>query len=278
MLVSFVLTPISYRGYVYTSIDSKHCYYYLGSRFYSPLLSRFLNADSIPDTGTGVVGTNMFAYCNNSPVLLIDPNGKLPINIPLLIASIAVGGFLYLGLYNNMLCLRLFQWSFTNRKSYAHYDFSSGKNNWTKLLQKRLKDSSVLSVLLVSFINLNLKDKNSDSIEYPVAEGDYGPSKVIWDFYSFPEKPSIADYDLAWSIGGLSGKFTITVSRISKNKYQVTYKLKDELWDFDEWEKDDHPEASAFTRTINNMGSFIEDMGASNPFYWSFKISFVFKV
>ena len=237
-----------------------------------------MNADSIPDTGTGVVGTNMFAYCNNSPVLLIDPNGKLPINIPLLIASIAVGGFLYLGLYNNMLCLRLFQWSFTNRKSYAHYDFSSGKNNWTKLLQKRLKDSSVLSVLLVSFINLNLKDKNSDSIEYPVAEGDYGPSKVIWDFYSFPEKPSIADYDLAWSIGGLSGKFTITVSRISKNKYQVTYKLKDELWDFDEWEKDDHPEASAFTRTINNMGSFIEDMGASNPFYWSFKISFVFKV
>ena len=77
-MISFVLTPISYRGYVYTSLDSKHCYYYLGSRFYSPLLSRFMNADSIPDTGTGVVGTNMFAYCNNSPVLLTDPNGTRP--------------------------------------------------------------------------------------------------------------------------------------------------------------------------------------------------------
>ena len=75
MLVSFVLTPISYRGYVYTSLDSKHCYYYLGSRFYSPLLSRFMNADSMADTGTGVVGTNMFAYCNNSPVVLVDPEG-----------------------------------------------------------------------------------------------------------------------------------------------------------------------------------------------------------
>ena len=78
MLVSFVLTPISYRGYVYTSLDSKHCYYYLGSRFYSPLLSRFMNADSIPDTGTGVVGTNMFAYCNNSPIGFIDPDGEKP--------------------------------------------------------------------------------------------------------------------------------------------------------------------------------------------------------
>ena len=78
MLVSFALTPISYRGYVYTSLDSKHCYYYLGSRFYSPLLSRFMNADSMADTGTGVVGTNMFAYCNNSPVIMQDYNGKSP--------------------------------------------------------------------------------------------------------------------------------------------------------------------------------------------------------
>ena len=63
---------------MYTSLDSKHCYYYLGSRFYSPLLSRFMNADSIPDTGTGVVGTNMFAYCNNSPIVLVDPDGEKP--------------------------------------------------------------------------------------------------------------------------------------------------------------------------------------------------------
>ena len=61
---------------MYTSLDSKHCYYYLGSRFYSPLLSRFMNADSMAYTGTGVVGTNMFAYCNNNPVLLTDPKGE----------------------------------------------------------------------------------------------------------------------------------------------------------------------------------------------------------
>ena len=36
-----------------------------------------MNADSIPDTGTGVVGTNMFAYCNNSPVVCVDPEGTV---------------------------------------------------------------------------------------------------------------------------------------------------------------------------------------------------------
>ena len=50
--------------------------YYLGSRFYSPRLGRFLNADKHTDTGTGVVGTNMFAYCNNNPVMFIDPTGE----------------------------------------------------------------------------------------------------------------------------------------------------------------------------------------------------------
>lgn len=35
-----------------------------------------MNADSMADTGTGVVGTNMFAYCNNNPVLLTDPKGE----------------------------------------------------------------------------------------------------------------------------------------------------------------------------------------------------------
>ena len=50
--------------------------YYLGSRFYSPKLGRFLNADKHTDTGTGVNGTNMFAYCNNNPVMFVDPTGE----------------------------------------------------------------------------------------------------------------------------------------------------------------------------------------------------------
>ena len=82
VLSGIVLTlfiPQLYRGYVYTVVGDEMCYY-LGSRFYSPKLGRFLNADIHADTGTGVVGTNMFAYCNNNPVMFVDPSGEVAVS------------------------------------------------------------------------------------------------------------------------------------------------------------------------------------------------------
>ena len=46
------------------------------SRYYDPEIGRFLNADSYASTGRGVLGNNMFAYCNNKPVVLFDPTGN----------------------------------------------------------------------------------------------------------------------------------------------------------------------------------------------------------
>ena len=50
--------------------------YYLQSRYYNPEMGRFLNADALVATGQGIIGNNMFAYCNNNPVSYIDPSGK----------------------------------------------------------------------------------------------------------------------------------------------------------------------------------------------------------
>lgn len=61
-----------YRGYVY---DNESELYYLQSRYYVPAWGRFLNADMFADTGTGLMGTNMFLYCNNDPMNKIDPTG-----------------------------------------------------------------------------------------------------------------------------------------------------------------------------------------------------------
>ena len=41
-------------------------------------MGRFINADAYTSTGQGLVGNNMFAYCNNNPVNHYDSNGKLP--------------------------------------------------------------------------------------------------------------------------------------------------------------------------------------------------------
>ena len=64
--------PLRYRGYYY---DTETGYYYLRSRYYDPSMHRFLSADSYASTGQGFIGTNMFSYCNNSPVKYLDSSG-----------------------------------------------------------------------------------------------------------------------------------------------------------------------------------------------------------
>ncbi len=64
---------LRYRGYVY---DTETKLYYLQSRYYDPQTQRFINPDSYVSTGQGIVGNNMFAYCNNNPANMIDLLGE----------------------------------------------------------------------------------------------------------------------------------------------------------------------------------------------------------
>ena len=68
------INPLRYRGYYY---DSETGFYYLQSRYYDPEIGRFINADSYASTdATGLLSTNMFAYCENNPVNRSDPSGE----------------------------------------------------------------------------------------------------------------------------------------------------------------------------------------------------------
>ena len=66
------INPLRYRGYYY---DTELEMYYLQSRYYDPQIGRFVNADIYASTGQGIVGFNMYAYCNNNPANGIDPAG-----------------------------------------------------------------------------------------------------------------------------------------------------------------------------------------------------------
>lgn len=69
------VSPFTYRGYCY---DYDIELYYLQSRYYSAEIGRFINADStdyLGATGT-TLSYNLFAYCENNPVMNIDANGK----------------------------------------------------------------------------------------------------------------------------------------------------------------------------------------------------------
>ncbi|MDD6061103.1 MAG: RHS repeat-associated core domain-containing protein [Oscillospiraceae bacterium] len=73
MMMVCAFNPVTYRGYLF---DMELALYYLRSRYYDPETGRFINPDRICDTGFSLMGTNMFAYCNNCPIMLIDPSGE----------------------------------------------------------------------------------------------------------------------------------------------------------------------------------------------------------
>ena len=66
------INPFRYRGYYY---DTETSLYYLNSRYYDPDTGRFISADG--QLNEGVLGYNMFAYCENNPVNGSDPDGDM---------------------------------------------------------------------------------------------------------------------------------------------------------------------------------------------------------
>ena len=72
-----VLCPFAYRGYNY---DFTTGLYYLQSRYYNPEWGRFLNVDDtniLLATQGESLGANLFAYCGNNPVNMVDYTGQL---------------------------------------------------------------------------------------------------------------------------------------------------------------------------------------------------------
>ena len=71
------LNPFRYRGYVY---DEETALYYLRSRYYNPEWGRFLNEDVTVGT-EGLLSHNMFAYCLNAPINMLDADGAEPVEV-----------------------------------------------------------------------------------------------------------------------------------------------------------------------------------------------------
>lgn len=68
--------PIRYRGYYY---DTETGLYYVSSRFYDPVTHRFISSDVtdvLTATPMALTDKNLFAYCDNNPVIRIDREGQ----------------------------------------------------------------------------------------------------------------------------------------------------------------------------------------------------------
>jgi RHS repeat-associated protein len=71
------IISLSAHGNRYMFTGRRHDYetgnYYYRARYYSPSIGRFLQ----PDPVGYVAGLNLYTYCGNNPVNLIDPEGKI---------------------------------------------------------------------------------------------------------------------------------------------------------------------------------------------------------
>lgn len=85
--------PFRYRGYYY---DAETGFYYLQSRYYDPEICRFISADSlelIPTLSQIAGQLNLYAYCNNNPLMYTDESGEgLILAIAILVAFTIAGG------------------------------------------------------------------------------------------------------------------------------------------------------------------------------------------
>ena len=68
------INPIRYRSYYY---DNETNLYYLNTRYYDPDTMRFISLDSVEYKDYDTLGgLNLFVYCNNNPVMYVDPDGN----------------------------------------------------------------------------------------------------------------------------------------------------------------------------------------------------------
>ena len=85
------INPITYRSYYY---DIEMGVYYLNSRYYVPIICRFISGDSVTDGGAGIIGANLFVYAANNPVTNADPSGHFVVSavISKVVLGAAIGG------------------------------------------------------------------------------------------------------------------------------------------------------------------------------------------
>ena len=81
----------SSRRFTGQQFDQSTGLYFYGSRYYDPVLSRFVQPDTLVPYPTNGQSLNRYSYVLNNPVTLTDPDGHCPICIAIIIGA-AIGG------------------------------------------------------------------------------------------------------------------------------------------------------------------------------------------
>ena len=74
------INPYRYKSYYY---DTETSLYYVSSRYYDPENGRWLNSDDVMFLGANgnIASYNLFAYCENNPINMVDLTGNIAANV-----------------------------------------------------------------------------------------------------------------------------------------------------------------------------------------------------
>ena len=202
------LNPFRYRGYYY---DTDTGFYYLNSRYYDPATGRFINADS--QLNDGLLGFNLFAYCENNPIFYIDPQGKGLVSL-LLCLTIIVVSVITLSSDKNQV---------PEYRKAAHDKYNS--NTVSIINDESLANDKSKVYLYVygndNYTNVEIKDS--------LAINNYYEREAIIDvfieskYYSFDKFGSKSFILAQWDAHNIS----YSVSKSSRIGYQISKRMSD---------------------------------------------------
>lgn len=249
------INPLRYRGYYY---DTETGLYYLQSRYYSPDLMRFISQDDpvFSNAQGEPLGSNLYVYCLNNPVMNVDFTGYYVIAIAKIVARLAVN----VVKETLKLSMAMYMYAISGSHFKSKLNLSSWYNPLGILLRERLNDSKFIKNHLKSMIR---SKKSKDTII----------------MYFGKTGGNIADFDLSMSVGHAIFSFSIKKTNkkqfkwYGKTKYIVTLRFEDK-YDFKIFTKND---AGLIKRAINNyIGYYPQEWKILKIYTYSITYTFDF--
>ena len=252
--------PLRYRGYYY---DNETGYYYLQSRYYDPEICRFINADEADVLAiyqSSPFQYNLFIYCYNNSVNMVDHKGDIPQWIITGVIHLAITGTRSWVWYNTAksaifvagnayLAKKGYELS---RRMFNHGMWQYGKalpSSTNRLIVDRLCSSSNMRNAISKIMKKAKGNKinKSDTVEF--------------------DRSNRVNADLYFSLQHI--KFNIKGNK-SKGKWNLTITVTD-VYNFDNLRS---LEKFSFGNAANDLGWAMQRIGMMVPYniYVSYKI------
>ena len=217
---------MGYFGYCGEYYDPELDMIYLRNRYYSPGIGRFITEDPARD------GVNWYAYCNNNPVMFVDPSGERGIKVA---STLLLDAFFGGGANKDYV---------RNQDFYTTFYLSPILNKEINKRFEEFKLSGESSSRVSESIAFYGNDLNPDDFDLHLGVGKAN--------YTMEFKKEAVNKRFLWKTW-------------NETQYSVTVTISD-TYDFDEYR-----EGRTISNWLNNWGYDMQKKGNLTPFFWSYQ-------